>query len=157
MADTAHPARQVHPEVGHETSDASFRWVLTFAVTMIVAAIVMHVVLWVMFRAYMASEKPGKPPVSALAETERKHEPPEPRLEGLQQKLEAVKHESAIEGEESYAWVNREAKIARVPIDEAMRLILAQPDRLKAETKGRRESPLPVPSNSGRSEEEKEK
>jgi len=77
-------------EVTHERSDVSVIGVATFVVALTVAAIVIHVGMWLLFDYFNAQEAkaPGPGPM-ALTQSERL--PPEPRLQaapGFQIKLQ---------------------------------------------------------------------
>ncbi len=67
-------------EVTHERSDISVRGVLTFVVALTLAAIAIHIGMWVLFRYFERQEAkaPGPGPM-ALSQQERL--PPEPRLQ----------------------------------------------------------------------------
>jgi hypothetical protein len=67
-------------EVTHERSDISVRGVLTFVVALTIAAIAIHIGVWVLFRYFDKQEAraPGPGPM-ALKPEERL--PPEPRLQ----------------------------------------------------------------------------
>lgn len=67
-------------EVTHEKSDVSVRGVLTFVVVLTIAAIAIHLGMWVLFRYFERQEaKAPRPGPMALSQQERL--PPEPRLQ----------------------------------------------------------------------------
>jgi len=67
-------------EVTHEKSDVSVRGVLTFVVVLTIAAIAIHIGMWVLFRYFERQEaKAPRPGPMALSQQERL--PPEPRLQ----------------------------------------------------------------------------
>jgi hypothetical protein len=108
-----------HPEVGHEASDASLAGVAGFAAALTVATLVVLALLWLLlgFLTTRPTAVPGSP--SVLAPRERGHWPPEPRLEGL-----PVPGGAPVPGRPAeYGWVDRNAGIVRVPIDEAMKIV----------------------------------
>jgi hypothetical protein len=68
-------------EVTHERSDISVRGVFTFVIALTIAALAIHIGVWVLFRYFDAQEakEPGRGP---MAFTEKKDLlPPEPRLQ----------------------------------------------------------------------------
>jgi hypothetical protein len=72
-----------NPDVKHEASDVSVRGVLYFAGGLLVAAVIIHLLLWWMFDLFQARELAAKPPTRPWAESQQQRLPPEPRLEGL--------------------------------------------------------------------------
>ena len=111
----------VNLEVRHEPSDASARWVLVFAASLIVLGVVIFVSLLWLFRFMLARQAPVQPPPSVLAASQRGQLPPEPRLEGLvpYQRLRATQE---VKGPvpPKYGWVDRKARIVSIPVEEAM-------------------------------------
>ncbi len=142
-------------ELGHEPADESLFWVLTFALALVVLSVVIGVVLWWMLHRLLAREPAVKPPPSVLAATQRGQLPPEPRLEGLASYGAPSKPAEAgsIAGQ-GYGWVDRKARIVRIPVDEAMAILADKlPSRKpeKSGSDGEGEPERPAASNSGRS------
>jgi hypothetical protein len=109
-------------EVHHETSDVNIVAILTFAVGLIAAAVIIHLLIWVLFRYFEGREAQRVEPQFPLAAAEEGRLPPEPRLqinprEDLRE-LRATEDEALT----TYGWVDRNAGIVRIPIEEAMRL-----------------------------------
>ncbi len=103
-------------DVTHEASDVSVGGILKFVVGLTVFAVVVHVLMWGMFRLLKAQEE-KEPPPGPMAMTEQERLPPAPRLQaatGFGVKLE--------NGE----WVNLEV---REPEAE-YRVLRAQWDRI---------------------------
>jgi hypothetical protein len=123
--DASRAAERVdNPEVHHEESDVDIRGVLLFAVVLVVVAIVIHVAVWGLFRFFDARETRRQVVEYPLALQEENRLPPEPRLqtnprEDLQ-KLRAAERQVLT----TYGWVDRNAGVVRIPIEEAMRLTL---------------------------------
>jgi hypothetical protein len=68
-------------EVTHERSDVSVRGVLTFVAALTIAAIAVHIGVWLLFR-YFDSQQAKAPGRGPMALTESKDRlPPEPRLQ----------------------------------------------------------------------------
>jgi hypothetical protein len=109
----------VEPHAGYEKRDASAKGIAWFAFAMVVAAIVMHVGLW-LFELGLNRMYPEGGPASRIGKP--RIEPPPPRL---QSSPAADLHElRAVEDVtlSSYGWVNRDAGVIRIPIQRAMEL-----------------------------------
>jgi hypothetical protein len=110
--------------VHHETSDVDIRGVLAFGVGLVVVAFVIHLLVWVLFRFFDVREARQGIPQYPLAAQQESRLPPEPRLQtNPRQDLEDLR---AAEQEllTTYGWVDRNAGIVRIPIDEAMKLVV---------------------------------
>jgi hypothetical protein len=108
--------------VHHETSDVNFRAILTFGIGLIVAAALIHVLLWLLFVYFQNREaRAGARPLPLAAEQQNRL-PPEPRLQtNPRQDLGELRAgEDAILN--SYGWVDKATGVVRIPIEEAMRL-----------------------------------
>ncbi|HEY7292411.1 MAG TPA: hypothetical protein VH583_21410 [Vicinamibacterales bacterium] len=125
MADQHHLA---HAGVGqpshHEESDVNIRGILTFAAGLVVALIVISGIVGLLFRALDVREARQQTPQFPLAGTEEHRLPPEPRLqtnprEDLQELRDAEQQTLT-----TYGWVDRNAGVVRIPIDEAMKLAI---------------------------------
>jgi len=112
------PSSHLH----HETSDVNIGGVGVFVVVLVVATTVVSMVVWGMYR-YLGREASRPADVEfPLAADAMRRLPPEPRLQvdpredlaRLRQSEDAVLH--------SYAWIDRNAGIVRIPIDRAMTL-----------------------------------
>jgi len=107
---------------GYEKSDVRPKPILISGVILAVVTILVFVTAYGMMRLLGWWERPRlETPASPLA---TRTVPIEPRLQ-----VEAPKELKALQTAEqeiltSYAWVNQEAGIARIPVDRAMRLVL---------------------------------
>ena len=117
--DSAH-----NPEVRHETSDVNIRAILGFGLALVVVAAFIHLVVWVLFQYFQAREARQGPLEYPLAATQRMKTPPEPRLQtNPRQDLGDLRtREQDIL--ETYGWVDKNAGVVRIPIDQAMHLIV---------------------------------
>lgn len=107
----------------HEESDADIRGILLFGAGLIVAAVVISFATWVLFKYFDAREARRVVPMYPLAAQETRV-PPGPRL---QTNPREDMRELRTRDEEiltSYGWVDKNAGIVRIPIDEAMKLVL---------------------------------
>jgi len=119
------PAHGVdNPEVHHEESDVNIRGVLMFGGGLIVAAIVIHLVVGVLFKYFDVREARQAMPEYPLAAAQENRLPPEPRLQTNPRQDLAdlrLREDEALAG---YSWVDRNAGIVRIPIDDAIRKTL---------------------------------
>ena len=119
-----------HETVAHEMQDVSIRAIVRFGVGLAVAAAIIHVGIWLLFRFFenYAERRDAAPsamsarrPVEAPREPERLF--PEPRLErfpfATRENLRR-EEEALLDG---YGWVDRRGGVVRIPIDRAMDLI----------------------------------
>jgi hypothetical protein len=121
-----------NPPVEHEHSDVNIRAILWFLAALVIGGIVVHVAMWWMKEALVAREEAAAPPLPALAARERLQLPrdvakiPTPRLEPDDHRnlAELREYEKRVLG--GYGWVDRDARIVRVPIDRAMELVLKE-------------------------------
>lgn len=129
MTERHHPATAqgdtaAHPQVGHETSDISFGGVLAFAGGLFVAAVFIHIAVWLLFGYFNGREAVRVAPQFPLAVGQQNRLPPEPRLQtNPREDLRALRaSEDATLG--GYGWVDRNQGIVHIPIDEAMKITL---------------------------------
>jgi hypothetical protein len=138
-----------NPAVGHEQRDVNVRIVVGFAVSLVIAAIIIHLFIWVLFdflghletSTYPGGAPPGQPTEIRL--------PPSPRLQDKpREDLKALhKQEDALLN--SYTWINQQAGAVRIPIWQAMDQVVRQGFPVTDQpVEG--EGGLPQPSNSGR-------
>ena len=113
---------------GHMSDEVRIRGFVWFLVVFVGFAIVSNLVLYWVFGILLAGHE--RPEVSPLAESHAT--PPEPRLQGsaVHPPLpdEDLKTLEAAQQQElrRYGWVNQDAGIARVPIERAMEILVAQ-------------------------------
>lgn len=128
-------------DVTHEASDVSIGGILKFVVGLTIFAVVVHVLMWGMFRLLNAQED-KEPPPGPMAMTEQERLPPAPRLQaarGFGVKLENgewVNLENR-EPEAEYRVIrigwektlseglkDQSGKVVGMPIEEAMQQVL---------------------------------
>jgi hypothetical protein len=121
----AHPPHAGdNPAVHHEESDVNIRGILTFGVALIVSAIVIHLVVGGVFKYLDIREARQAQPEYPLAAAEENRLPPEPRLQtNPRQDLADLRgrEEQALT---TYSWVDKNAGVVRIPIDEAIKKTL---------------------------------
>jgi len=115
-----------NPSVHYETTDVSFRGLLTFAGGLIVAAILIHLLVWVLFR-FMDDRQAAKDrPQYPLAAQQETREPPEPRLQTNPREDLRELRDQEHQVLSTYGWVDKNAGVVRIPIDEAMKRVVQQ-------------------------------
>jgi hypothetical protein len=109
------------PPAGYETRDANVRGVFSFLVVLTVVLVLTFIVCWGLFR-YLSAQPEEPASISPFAETRQLPLGPQlqvnPRQDLLQYRDEQEK------SLESYGWENRSAGTVRVPIEQAMELLL---------------------------------
>ncbi len=115
-----------NPEVGHEKRDVNVRIIVGFAASLVIAAILIHFFIWVLFgffghletSTYPRGTMPGQPTEIRL--------PPNPRLqEKPREDLKALRRqEDALLG--NYTWINKQTGAVRIPIWQAMDQVVKQ-------------------------------
>jgi hypothetical protein len=110
--------------VHHEESDVNITAVLGFGAALIVAAVMIHLLTYVLFRYFESREGRRVTPEYPLAAAQANRVPPEPRLQTdpREDLRELREKEDAVLG--TYGWVDKNAGVVRIPIDEAIKLTL---------------------------------
>ncbi len=111
-------------EVVHEESDVNVGAILRYGAGLLIAAAVIHLFLWWLLGAYERRNERAQTQVYPLAAGTQDRLPPSPRFqENPQRELQDLraKQGSLLNG---YGWVNKEAGVARIPIEEAMKIVI---------------------------------
>lgn len=122
---------------GYEVRDTNLRYVLWFAIALVVALFIISVAVGLLYGFFSARQTTLSPPPPPLLEEaeEAELEPPQPRLQRVPgADLEQMRTiEDSILN--SYGWVDEEAGVTRIPIDRAMELMLERglPTRSQSE------------------------
>ena len=112
-----------NPEVVHEESDINVRAVLGFAAGLAILAVVVYVLLALLF-AYYTREAAREPRMFPLSADQQRQLPPEPRLQtNPQEDLRRLRarEDDTLRG---YGWIDKNAGVARIPIEEAMKMVV---------------------------------
>jgi hypothetical protein len=113
-------------EAGHETTDVSIGGIVKFGIGLAAGTIVIHVAVWGFFRVLEKRERRQDQvhAVSPMVSASLRRTPPEPRLEPdpVAPRLRMRAREDAVLT--SYGWVDRNAGVARIPIERAMDLLV---------------------------------
>ena len=118
---------------GHEHTDADVSLIAQFAVWLTIAAIVVHVVMWFMFGAFVKTRQEGTREFP-LAIEQGPRLPAGPRLQAkpANEIYEFRRQEDAAL--KAYGWVDKAAGTVRIPIEEAMRLTVERGLPVRADT-----------------------
>lgn len=112
------------PELHHEESDVDIRAIFAFGAGLVVVAVLINLVTYVLFRYFDARE--GLPVTAQypLAAGQASRVPPEPRLQTDPRQDLADLRARENDTLTTYGWVDRNAGVVRIPIDEAIKLTL---------------------------------
>jgi hypothetical protein len=112
-----------NPDTAHETTDINIRAIIWFAVVLSATAAAIHLSMYGMFVLLDKLERQNDAAVSPLAPAAGEA-PPEPRLQTTPwADLKQLRTEE-LQYLHSYGWVDRNAGVARIPIDKAKTLLL---------------------------------
>jgi hypothetical protein len=104
------------------STDVSFSGILKTGVALLVVAVVIHLLMWFLFNFFNSQEAEMDTKPSPMFQKDRK--PPDPILQiSPPQELESFRN-SQTENLDNYGWVNPEKGIVRIPIDQAMKLVI---------------------------------
>lgn len=118
------PDTQDNVEVVHEESDVNVGAILRFGVGLLVVAVMVHVFLWWLLGAYGRQNERAQTQVYPMAAGQQDRLPPSPRFQqNPQQELQELRarQKALLDG---YGWVNKEAGVARIPIEDAMKMVV---------------------------------
>jgi hypothetical protein len=147
-----HETDQAPPDVskGHETRDISTRVVVIFGISLLVGGLIIQGLTWMVYTQFARAAARAYPQEYPLARVGPPRLPPEPRLQT--QPREELQRMRAEEDRvlDSYAWVDAQRGIVRIPIGLACAMIVEQ--GLPARAGGAPYAPASGPdkSNSGR-------
>ena len=113
-----------NPTVHHEESDVNIRAIFGFGAGLIAVALAIHLLMWLLF-LYFGSRHAGETgPEFPIAAEMSERLPPEPRLQTRpREDLATLRTQEAILLG-GYSWVDRSSGVVRIPLDEAVRLVL---------------------------------
>jgi len=113
------------PGAGYEHTDASVGTIVKFGIWLLVSTVIVHVGVGLAFLLMIKQASvPTAPPRFPLAVGREPALPAEPRLQQYPARDLTV-FRSQEEGElHGYGWVNRDASIVHMPIEDAMRTVL---------------------------------
>jgi hypothetical protein len=109
--------------VHHERSDVNVGGVLLFGAGLFVVAAVVHLLIWALFGFFDSREAVRRVREYPLAAQENQV-PPEPRLQISPREDMRELRDREDELLTSYGWVDRNAGVVRIPIEEAMKIVV---------------------------------
>ena len=124
MPHAAHDDGDHNPGVHHETTDVNISAIILSGVALMVSAVLISFVVWVLFKYFESREARRLAPEYPLAATQEIRVPPEPRLQtNPREDLQDLRaQENQILN--SYGWIDKNTGVVRIPIDEAMKLVV---------------------------------
>jgi hypothetical protein len=113
-----------NPEVVHEESDVNVSAIIRYGIGLFAVAVVIHVFLWWLLGVYERQNQRAQTQVFPMAAGQGDRLPRGPRLQdNPQQELQELRaqQKALLEG---YAWVNKATGVVRIPIEDAMKMVL---------------------------------
>jgi len=139
---------------GHEHTDANVWMIVQFAIWLVLSAVVVHLLMWVMFRVFVDQREAVTAPEFPLAGQEHRL-PGGPRLQRFPANEILQFRTGEADQLNSYGWIDRNAGTVHIPIADAMRMTLEHglPARTQASPEAAQDVPpgmIPQDSSSGR-------
>jgi hypothetical protein len=124
-------------EVAHEHSDVNVRTILMYGVGLLVIGVIVHILMWVLFAVFERQAAANDPPTSPLAApatqmpSSTTASPYFGTAAGPQlltnEPAVLMKHRAAEQQQlHTGGWVNQAGGVARIPIEEAKKLLVQQ-------------------------------
>jgi hypothetical protein len=109
---------------GYERSDVTIRPIVAAAVGLAISVVITVVLMQVLINYFASRESRQSAPANPLAGAYGLKAPPEPRLQTAPVDDLLVLRKAEDQALTSYGWIDREAGVARIPIERAMELVL---------------------------------
>ncbi len=150
----AHEHDEAPPDVakGHETRDISTRVVVIFGISLFVGAVIIHVLVWLLYGQFAREAASAYPRQYPMAHVGAPELPPEPRLQTRPRDEMARMREQENTLLNTYGWVDPQRGVVRIPIEQAMALVVQQGLPARAGAAPYAPAVVPDKSNSGRGE-----
>ena len=124
-----------NPDVAHEHSDINVRALVRFTVALFIVTVIVHILMWGMFRLLESRAAQNDAPFSQVARpaTEMPANTVANPVFGPKQATPLLTNEPTVlrqyraqeaEALGNYGWVDEKGGVARIPIEEAKKLIL---------------------------------
>ena len=113
-----HPHQPAH----RETSDVAIGGIVRFAIGLVLAGVVIHVLVWFLYAYFRREAARPVPAEFPLATASMRRLPPEPRLQTEPREDLRNLREAEDRALTTYGWVDKNAGIVRIPIEQAMKL-----------------------------------
>lgn len=116
------PHQSPEPSAGHETTDVRIGAIVLFFAGLTVTLFLAYVFLMWLFDIFAGQADLRDPQLAPFADTEQV--PPQPHLQAIpRHDLEQFRHKEE-QTLQTYGWVDRKEKIVRLPIGQAMKLLV---------------------------------
>ena len=113
-----------NPEVVHEESDASFGRIAGYGLALAIIVAILSMIVWLLFDFFAARSARPTTAEYPLAAGQQHRLPPEPRLQ-VSPRTDLMHLRLDENGTlASYGWVDKNAGVVRIPIDDAVRITL---------------------------------
>jgi hypothetical protein len=124
MADTHVPHEHAGHQSHHEASDVNVTGVLLFGAGLFAVTGIVCLLVWMLFGYFNSQEAIRGAREYPLAMEQEKRLPPEPRLQTNPR--EDLRDLRAREDEvlTTYGWVDKNGGVVRIPIEEAMKIVV---------------------------------
>jgi hypothetical protein len=135
-----------------DIDDVNIWAVVKFAIGILILGIFSYIMLYGMLKLFEHQQQASRGPAPPMARGDQDRLPPPPRLQmmpGSPSEYKSPEYEMTLMREEeekrltTYGWVNRDAGIVRIPIDEAMKRVLEKGLPSKPASATPAESPSP--------------
>jgi hypothetical protein len=110
-----------NPRVAHEGADVNVKAIAGFALSLVIITLVVHLALYWLLDYYGERQARLQEPLTLIEPTDEP--PPAPRLEVAPRAALAELRAAEDRNLQGYGWVDREKKIVRIPIRQAMEII----------------------------------
>lgn len=121
-----HEFPERNPSVAHERGEENVRAVSSFGIGLAISVIIVVFLMWGMFEWFYAREDRANPVVPPAIRSEKPQFPPEPRLQAQPRLDLRAMHEGEDQILHSYAWLDPDHSIVRIPIDQAINILAAK-------------------------------
>jgi hypothetical protein len=122
----AHEFPERNPNVAHDPGVEDVRAVSGFGIGLAIGVIIVVFMMWGMFEWFYAREDRANPVVTPAVQSEKPQQPPEPRLQAQPRLDLRALHEGEEQILSSYAWVDPNRGIVRIPIDQAIKIVASK-------------------------------
>jgi hypothetical protein len=115
-----------HPSVAHERGEEDVKAVSGFGIGLAIGIVIVVFAMWGLFEWFYAREDRASPTPSPVVLSEKPQLPPEPRLQAVPRLDLKALHEGEDQVLDNYAWVDPEKGIVRIPIKDAIKIVIAK-------------------------------
>ena len=137
---------------GHEHTDANVWMIVQFAIWLAISALIVHVLMWFMFRVFVGTREATTAPEFPLAVGQEHRLPAGPRLQRFPANEIFTFRTNENDRLNSYGWIDRNAGKVHIPIADAMRMTVERglPSRAQEPPSVVAPGLIPQDSSSGR-------